>query len=94
MAEPQWIEPRTEMEVELALRDDRIEHARAVILRAAPRIEHSDDATRLLRMTWMAERVEAEAAGRAQALGEAYRPALDEVAAALRARQPLVQVCL
>jgi DNA-binding CsgD family transcriptional regulator len=34
----------------------------------------------------MTQRVEADAAGRAQALGERYEPALDEVAAALRRR--------
>jgi len=85
-AEPQWIEPRTEMEVELALRADRIEDAREAVRRAAPRIEHSDEATRLLRMAWMAHRTEAEAAGRAQALGEPYAPALDDAAARLRAR--------
>jgi DNA-binding CsgD family transcriptional regulator/tetratricopeptide (TPR) repeat protein len=85
-AEPQWIEPRTEIEVELAVRADRLDDARAVLLRAAPRILHSDEATRLLRMSWMAHRVEAEAAGRAHALGEPYEPALDDVAAALRER--------
>ena len=86
VAEPQWIEPRTEIEVELALRGDRLDDARAVVLRAAPRIAHADEATRLLRMAWMAQRVEAEAAGRARALGEPYEPVLDEVAAALRER--------
>src|SRR5215207_5795118 len=85
-AEPQWIEPRTELEVELALRADRIDDAREILLRAAPRILHSDEATRLSRMAWMAERVEAEAAGRAHALGEPYAPALDDAAATLRER--------
>ncbi len=85
-AEPQWIEPRTDMEVELAVREDRLDDARDVLRRAAPRIDHSDEATRLLRMAWMAHRVEAEAAGRAQALGEPYAPALDDVAACLRER--------
>jgi DNA-binding CsgD family transcriptional regulator/tetratricopeptide (TPR) repeat protein len=85
-AEPQWIEPRTDMEIELALREDRIDDARETLRRAAARIEHTDEATRLLRMTWMAQRVEAEAAGRAQALGEPYAPALDDVADGLRER--------
>src|SRR5215218_5842154 len=85
-AEPQWIEPRTEMEVELALREDRIDDARETIRLAAPRIEHSDEATRLLRMMWMAQRVDAEAAGRAHALGEPYAPALDDVVECLRER--------
>ena len=84
--EPQWIEPRTDMEVELAVREDRLADARELLRRAAPRIEHSDEATRLLRMAWMAQRVEAEAAGRAHALGEAYAPVLDEAAARLRER--------
>jgi DNA-binding CsgD family transcriptional regulator len=85
-AEPQWIEPRTDMEVELAVREDRLDDAREALSRAAVRIERSDEATRLLRMTWMTQRVEAEAAGRAQALGEPYAPALDDVAACLRER--------
>jgi DNA-binding CsgD family transcriptional regulator/tetratricopeptide (TPR) repeat protein len=85
-AEPQWIEPRTDMEVELALREDRVDDARELLRRAAARIERSDEATRVLRMTWMAQRVEAEAAGRAQALGEPYAPVLDDAAARLRER--------
>jgi DNA-binding CsgD family transcriptional regulator/tetratricopeptide (TPR) repeat protein len=85
-AEPQWIEPRTDMEVELAVRDNRLDDARELLRRASARIEHTDEATRLLRMTWMAQRVEAEAAGRAHALGEPYEPALDDVAACLRER--------
>jgi DNA-binding CsgD family transcriptional regulator/tetratricopeptide (TPR) repeat protein len=85
-AEPQWIEPRTDMEVELAVREDRLEDARQTLRRAAARIDRSDEATRMLRMAWMAQRVEAEAAGRAQALGEPYAPALDDVVACLRER--------
>ena len=85
-AEPQWVEPRTDMEVELAVREDRVADARTLVQRAAPRIEHSDESTRLMRMAWMAQRVEAEAAGRAQALGEPYEPVLDEVADCLRDR--------
>jgi DNA-binding CsgD family transcriptional regulator/tetratricopeptide (TPR) repeat protein len=84
VAEPQWIEPRTELEVEVALRDDRLADARDAVRRAAGRIEHSDEATRLLRLSWMAQRVEAEIAGRAQALGEPYEPTLDDVSACLR----------
>ena len=85
--EPQWIEPRTEIEVELALRGDAdpassgstggIEESRALLLRAIPQIIHSDEASRLMRMAWLAQRVEAEAAGRARALGEQYEPALE-----------------
>jgi ATP/maltotriose-dependent transcriptional regulator MalT len=84
--EPQFIEPRTDLEVELALRRDRVGEARAAVLAGSPRIVGSDEATRLVRMAWMAERVEAEAAGRARALGEPYEPALDDAAAALRGR--------
>jgi DNA-binding CsgD family transcriptional regulator len=85
-AEPQWIEPRTDMEVELAIREDRLDDARDLLQRAAARIENCDEATRLLRMGWMAQRVEAEIAGRAQALGEPYAPALDDVSTCLRER--------
>jgi DNA-binding CsgD family transcriptional regulator len=84
--EPQWVEPRADAEVELALREDRLEDARKLVRRAAVRIERTDDATRLLRMNWMAERVEAEAAGRAQALGEPYAPVLEETSSCLRER--------
>ena len=84
--EPQWIEPRTEMEVELAIREDRPDDARGILLRAVPRIAESDEATRLVRMAWMAQRAEAETAGRAQALGAPYAPRLDDVAAQLRDR--------
>ena len=84
--EPQWVEPRTDMEVELAVREDRLDDARSLVLHAGPRIEGSEEATRLMRMAWMAERVEAEAAGRANALGEPYAPVLDELAARLSAR--------
>ena len=73
VSEPQWIEPRAEIEVELAVRADRLEDARAVLSHAAPLILHSDEAPRLLRMSWMAQRVEADAAGRARALGERLR---------------------
>ena len=85
-AEPQWVEPRADLEVELAVREDRLEDARGVLRAAAERIAHSDEATRLLRMAWMVQRVEAEVAGRAQALGEAYEPALDDVDDGLRGR--------
>jgi DNA-binding CsgD family transcriptional regulator len=57
-----------------------------VLRRAAARIEHAEDATRLLRMAWMAERVEAEVAGRAQALGEPYAPGLEAEITCLRER--------
>jgi DNA-binding CsgD family transcriptional regulator len=85
-AEPQWVEPRADVAVELALREDRLEDARTLVRGAARRIEHTDDATRLLRVGWMAERAEAEAAGRAQALGEPYAPALEDVAECVRER--------
>jgi DNA-binding CsgD family transcriptional regulator len=84
VAEPQFVEPRTEIEVELLLREDRLEDAREAIRRAAIGIERSDEATRLLRLAWMAQRVEAEIAGRAQALGRPYAPALDHNSECLR----------
>jgi DNA-binding CsgD family transcriptional regulator/tetratricopeptide (TPR) repeat protein len=86
VGEPQWIESRTELEVEFALHEDRLERAREFVALAGPQIASSDEATRLLRTTWMAQRVEAERAGRARALGETYEPALDELSAQLRAR--------
>jgi DNA-binding CsgD family transcriptional regulator/tetratricopeptide (TPR) repeat protein len=86
VVEPQWIEPLTGIDVELALRDDRLDDARAALRRAAPLIVHADECSRLLRMAWLAQRVEADAAGRARALGETYAPALDGIAAELRER--------
>ncbi len=85
-AEPQWIEPRADLTAELALREDRFADARAALRRAAPLVERSDEATRLIRMAWAALRVEAEVAGRARALGEDYVPELDAVAERLLAR--------
>ena len=83
VAEPQWIEPRALVEAELALREDRIDDARTLVGRAAELLLNGDEATRLLRLVWMARRIEAEAAGRAQALGEDYAPVLDEAASRL-----------
>ena len=85
-AEPQWVEPRADLEVELRLREDRVDDAPGVVRAAAAKIEHSDEATRLMRMVWMVQRVEAEVAGRAQALGEPYAPQLDDVDDCLRRR--------
>jgi DNA-binding NarL/FixJ family response regulator len=84
--EPQWLEPYALNRAELALREDRIEAARSTLQRAAKLLAHSDEANRLVRVAAMAERVEAEAAGRARALGEDYAPALDDVVEALTAR--------
>jgi DNA-binding NarL/FixJ family response regulator len=86
MREPQWMEPYATMEAELALRTDAMDEARTVLRRAAELIVRSEYATRLLRLAAHAERVEAEAAGRARALGEPYVPLLDEAIAALLAR--------
>ena len=71
---------------ELALRDDRLDSARSSLKRAAALLCHSDEANRLLRLAAMAERVEAEAAGRARALGEEYEAVLDDVIEGLATR--------
>ena len=84
--EPQWSEPYALVRAELALREDRLDDARATLRRAAALLSRSDEATRLLRVAAMSERVEADAAGRARALGERYAPALDGVVAELTAR--------
>ena len=86
MSEPQWMEPYATMETELALRTDAMGEARAVLRRAVELMMRSEFATRLLRLAAHAERVEAEAAGRARALGEPYEPALDDVIGVLRER--------
>jgi DNA-binding CsgD family transcriptional regulator/tetratricopeptide (TPR) repeat protein len=84
--EPQWSEPYALLRAELALREDRLDDARATLRRGAALLARSDEATRLLRVAAMAERVEAEAAGRARALGESFAPLLDDVAEELTAR--------
>jgi DNA-binding NarL/FixJ family response regulator/tetratricopeptide (TPR) repeat protein len=84
--EPQWLEPYALNRAELALREDRLDAARSTLERAAKLLAHSDEANRLVRVAAMAERVEAEAAGRARAFGEEYTPVLDEAIAALAAR--------
>ena len=84
--EPQWLEPYALNRAELALREDRADAARATLERAARLLQRSDEANRLMRIAAMAERVEAETAGRARALGEAYEPVLDAVVEEMAAR--------
>ena len=84
--EPQWLEPYALNRAELALREDRAESARSTLERAATLLGRSDEANRLMRVAAMAERVEAETAGRARALGEAYEPVLDAVIEQMAAR--------
>src|SRR5215213_2318008 len=48
--EPQWVEPRTDMTVELALSEDRLAEARAAVGHAAPQLARSDQSTRLTRL--------------------------------------------
>ncbi len=84
--EPQWLEPYALNRAELALREDRADAARSTLERAARMLQRSDEANRLMRIAAMAERVEAETAGRARALGEAYEPVLDAVVEEMAAR--------
>jgi DNA-binding CsgD family transcriptional regulator len=77
---PQWVEVLEAMTVELALREGRLEDARAAVARGLPEIEGTEEGGRLVKLLWAALRVEAEAAERSRATFD------DETARTLRAR--------
>jgi ATP/maltotriose-dependent transcriptional regulator MalT len=80
---PQWVEVLETMTIELAVREGRLEDARAAAARGLPEIEGTEEGGRLVKLVWAALMAEAEAAERARALGEPFD---DEPARALRAR--------
>ena len=75
---PQWVEVLESMTIELAVREGRLEDARAAAARGLPEIEGTEEGGRLVKLLWGALMVEAEAAERRA--GDA------EAAATLRAR--------
>ena len=77
---PQWVEVLESMTVELALREGRLEDARAAVARGVPEIEGTEEGGRLVKLLWAALRVEAEAAERSRATFD------DETARTLRAQ--------
>ena len=77
---PQWVEVLETMTIELALREGRLEDARAAAARGLPEIEGTEEGGRLVKLLWAALRVEAEAAERSRATFD------DETARTLRAR--------
>jgi DNA-binding CsgD family transcriptional regulator len=83
LRQPQWVEPLETLTIELAVREGRLEDARAAAERGLPLIEGTEEGGRLVKLLWAALMVEAEEAERARALGEAYD---EERSAALRAR--------
>jgi DNA-binding NarL/FixJ family response regulator len=69
---PQWVEALETMTAELAIGEGRIEDARAAMARGLPLVEGTDEGGKLVKLLWMALRVEAEDAERASALGERF----------------------
>jgi ATP/maltotriose-dependent transcriptional regulator MalT len=80
---PQWVDVLETMTVELALREGRLDAARAAAARGLPLVEGTEEGGRLVKLIWAALAVEAALAERAGALGEPFD---DEPAATLRAR--------
>ena len=80
---PQWVEALETMTIQLALREGRIEDARAAAARGLPEIEGTEEGGRLVKLLWAALMTEADAAEHARALGEPFD---DEGSATLRAR--------
>ena len=69
---PQWVETLESMTAQLAVREGRIEDARAAVARGIPLITPTDEGGRLVKLVWAGLMVEAEAAERAGALGEPF----------------------
>ena len=80
---PQWVEGLETMEAQLAVREGRLDDARAAIARGLPLVEGSEEGGRLVKLIWAGLMVEAEDAERASALGEPFD---DTEAATLEAR--------
>jgi DNA-binding CsgD family transcriptional regulator len=76
---PQWVEALETMTIELAVREGRLEDARAAAARGLPLIEGTEEGGRLVKLLWAALMVEAEDAERS-------RQAFDDAAATLGAR--------
>jgi DNA-binding CsgD family transcriptional regulator len=77
---PQWVEVLELMTIELALREGRLEDARAAGERGLPLFEGTEEGGRLVKLLWGALMVEAEAAERPGS------PVDEELVASLRAR--------
>ena len=61
---PQWVEVLETMTIELAVREGRLEEARAAATRGLPVFEGTEEGGRLIKLLWAALMVEAEAAER------------------------------
>jgi DNA-binding CsgD family transcriptional regulator len=79
----QWFESVELTAAELAVRDGRLEDARAAAARGLAALEATDDGRRRLKLLWIALLIEAEGAERARALGEPFD---EEPATTLQAR--------
>jgi DNA-binding CsgD family transcriptional regulator/tetratricopeptide (TPR) repeat protein len=77
---PQWVEVLETMTIELAVREGRIDDARAAAARGLPLFEGTDEGGRLVKLLWAALMVEADAAERPDARVD------EEAVATLRAR--------
>jgi DNA-binding CsgD family transcriptional regulator len=69
--DPQWLEPLEVLAAQLAMRDARVADARAAVDRGLAAVAESEEGLREVRLVWAGLMVEAEAAERARALGEA-----------------------
>jgi DNA-binding CsgD family transcriptional regulator len=83
LRDTQWIESLELMSALLAVREGRLEAARAAAARGLAVVEGTDDGMPRLRLLWVALMVEAEGAERASDLGEPFD---EEAATTLQAR--------
>lgn len=68
--DPQWHEPLEGLTALLAASDGRFDDARAAVARGLAMVRDTEEGLRHVHITWIAVRVEAEAAERARDLGE------------------------
>jgi DNA-binding CsgD family transcriptional regulator/tetratricopeptide (TPR) repeat protein len=68
--DPQWIEPLEALGAQLALRDGRVEDARAAVDRGLAAVADTEEGLREVRLCWVGLMVEAEATERARMLGD------------------------
>jgi DNA-binding CsgD family transcriptional regulator/tetratricopeptide (TPR) repeat protein len=72
--DPQWHEPMEVMSAQFAAREGRIPDARAAVQRGLAAVRDAEDGLRHIRVAWAGLLIEAEAAERARALGDAREP--------------------
>ena len=70
--DPQWIGPWHGLSAQLALQQERVEDARALVAQGLAAIGDSEEGLRIVQLVWIGLMVEATAAERARALGEPF----------------------